>query len=342
MDTWSSRARTLASCAVWLALAGCGGGGETVQPLDAGEALPGSYALRDSERALDLGVEGDGLFVLQPANGAARTYSRFGKLDLDGAGRLIHADGARVLGVSGDARATDPVPLPALPMFMAARASQRVVETINLDSRTPWVDADLAFDHDDAATFDSATGIDFRGADGSTHFLMLCFRHTAPDAAAGERDAYWIAWIVVDGRVANVQHRLHFSADQSQLREADRVLRLPAAEAGLPHELEIDFSGSTGYGVPFDATELSADGYGRGTLRAVEVDADGRIRLQYDNGQSAAGGQLVLARFTVADRLQRTGASSWLCGAGCRPPRLGTPGSPLMGTIRAHALNVSD
>ena len=63
--------------------------------------------------------------------------------------------------------------------------------------------------------------------------------------------------------------------------------------------------------------------------------------LDYDNGQSDKRYSLVLARTTVADRLQRFGVTGWLCGAGCQPPVVDLPGRSLNGYLVAGALNAS-
>lgn len=342
MDTWFSRSAALASCMLSLALPGCGGGDGSPEPvaaLTAAEALPLSYQLQTSERTLDLGIEGDGLFVLQPKPGAARTYSRLGKLDLDRDGYLVHADGGRVLGVASDP-AQDAATLRVTALSMKAQATRRVTQVLNLDSRSAMHDASSAFDADNPVTYDAATGVGIWFGDGSRHALTLYFRHapTSDPQCAGQ--PCWLVWATVDDLLARTPHVLRFDPAGANLQESSHILRLAAGVAGLPHAVEIDFTGSTEFGAPFAATDLGADGYGRGSLVAVEIEADGRLALRYDNGESTAGSQLLLARFSVVDRLQRTGTSSWTCGPECRAPRMGTPGSALLGRIRARALNV--
>lgn len=58
-------------------------------------------SLQTTARTLDLGISGDGFFVLGEGNGAALTnsyYSRSGNFYLDKAGDLVNADGLYVLG----------------------------------------------------------------------------------------------------------------------------------------------------------------------------------------------------------------------------------------------------
>ena len=341
MKSWRSRFAVLVSSVAGLALPGCGGGGGGVVEVEAGtEPLPVSYQLQASDRPLDVGVYGDGLFVLQATQGGPRTYSRLGRLDLDRDGYLIHADGARVLGVADDP-AVDAAPLPAAPLAMAARASRRITLVANLDSRTQIHDASVAFDPDDPGTYNNAIGFSVWSDDGRSHDMVLYIGHmAAPNPARGEY-AYWIVHASVDSLLTAVQQALHFELPTAMLPESERLLRLPAGDTGLPHDVEIDFGGTTEYGAWFGVSELRTDGYGPGVLSAVTVEADGGLLLNYDNGQTAAGGRLVLARFTVADRLRRTGESSWTCELGCSAPALGAPGSALMGTIRAGALNTA-
>lgn len=335
MTRWNPKFVLVQSCMLWLALAGCGGGDDDQsEVLAAGEALPVSYELQPSTRPLDVGIEGEGLLVLQSKAGGARSYSRYGRLDLDADGRLIHADGALVVGVADEA-----APLPAVPLVVAPQATRRVTVVANLDARTTARDPADPFDLQDDGTYDAGIGITVWSADGRSHALTLCLRLVVPGSASRGAQPYWEVRAAVDGVTTATLHTLRFDSSGSRLPESDRILRLPAGDAGLESPLDIDFGSSTQYGVGFAATELNADGYPSGVLRQIDVEADGTLRLRYDNGVSAAGGQVLLARFTVADRLVRSGQSSWSCGPGCSAPALGAPGSAWLGTIRAGALN---
>lgn len=341
MKPWTTRLAVPAMSLACLALAACGGGGVDIpvqpQAQAAAEPLPVSYQLQASDRPLDLGVEGEGHFVLQAEPGGARSYSRFGRLDVDGGGRLIHVDGARVLGAADDP-SLDATPLPAVPLDMPARATRRVALVMNLDERQRAHDAMEAFDPANDATFDSATGQLIWFDAGTSHALTLYYRHLAHDDPTCGGQPCWSVHATVDGQLAAARHVLRFEM-RGTLQEAEDRFLLPAGDAGLEQALEIDFSGTTNYGAWFNVTEMTVDGYGPGSLNAVTVEPDGRLRLYYSNGQVVAGGQLLLARFNVADRLYRSGGSSWICGAGCRAPALASPGSALLGTIRAGALN---
>ena len=63
-------------------LAGCGGGGGSdslsVSPPQGVAPAPNSNALGMTKRALDLGIEGDGLLMLQASEDGPRSYTRLG------------------------------------------------------------------------------------------------------------------------------------------------------------------------------------------------------------------------------------------------------------------------
>ena len=107
------------------------------------------------------------------------------------------------------------------------------------------------------------------------------------------------------------------------------------------HALEVDLSTLTQYGAMFGVTNVRQDGYPAGQLQRVSILHTGTLALDYANGQTDKRHSLVLARTTVADRLQRFGVTGWLCATGCQPPVVDLPGRSLNGFLVAGALNVS-
>jgi len=306
-------------------LAGCGGG-EVAEGAEAGQAVPTSSGFLVTERSLDLAVGGEGLFVLQSASGSQRSYSRLGRLGSDHQGRLIHADGATVLGTSS-VPGRDAEPLPQAPLSIPPRMTAKVSIEGNLDARAE--EASVPFDPSDAESYRNAMAVTIFAP--AERVLVLYFRKLG--------DFDWKVHAELDRQLLAATLVLRFEADGLADVSTPRVLNIPAGEGGLPAAVNVDLSRFTRFGVAFGITDVHQDGYPFGVLVGTTVSGHGEVSHWYDNGQSKPGGQLVLARFTVADRLHRFAGSSWRCGSGCAQPRIGIPGSVLLGQLQSGALN---
>lgn len=307
-------------------LSGCGGGGEEMPD---GQALPTSYEMVASARSLDVAVDGEGWFVLQTKDGRQRSFSRFGRLDLDHEGQLIHADGSLVLGRISESD-VDVAPIPKASFTMPARVTTQVSLEGNLDARVSV--ASVPFDPSDPASYSFANTVAIYTP--ISRVLTLYFRKVSE----GNSDD-WVVHASLDGRMIGANLVLHFTAMGLLDAATTATLTVPLVDGVVPYRLRISLGGMSQFGTTYSITDVQQDGYGPGVLDGGEVDLKGRLKLSYSNGQRMYGGLLVLARFTVADRLRRIGDSSWVCDAECAPPIMGFPGSALLGQLRSNELN---
>ena len=308
-------------------LAGCGGGDEVTAE---SWVRPNFYNLISSESYMDVGISGDGWFVLQSKDSGQRSYSRFGRLGLDNEGQLIHAGGALVLGRMSESE-LEAKPISKAPLTMQGRATTRIGIQGNLDSRVSM--ASDPFDPSKPVSYSSSTAMEVHSpASGS---LTLYFSKVG-DATSEDR---WRVHASIDGRVIDARLLLHFKPWGGPDPAMPKILRLAVGDVAQPQLIEVDLSAMTQYGSSFSVTDLQQDGYAPGALIAVVAEGDGRLTRHYSNGQTTFGGRLVLARFTVADRLVRLGESSWLCGRECAAPMIGAPGSALLGLLMPGTLN---
>jgi flagellar hook protein FlgE len=186
------------------------------------------------------------------------------------------------------------------------------------------------------------TGIGIYDADGRQRFLALYFRDMGDDAwevyAMVEGGQVWAP--DAEGQPVGV---LRFDASNGTLdpTTARWTVAVPAhaeGPGGAPALVEIDLSGSTHFAGPFRMTTFAQDGYAPGALNQIVVDGDDLIRLRYDNGQEHIHGRMLLAQFSVADRLRAVGQSGWLCEQQCAGPRFATPTTQLTGQVRSGFL----
>ena len=337
---------SLTLMAAALMMSGCGGVDEAgVSPLSVGD-------LEETGRTLDVAVSGEGFLMLSDTNGSNRRYSRLGRLDIDSQGHLIHSDGGSVLGMAADLddASSTASPLAPIEMTMAPRRTSTVVVQEQLDARTAPVSEQAGFDPNDASTYNNAMAVQVWTDAGESVILTLYVRRLsgATPASPQEPDRWEVRLGANGVTFEQPLAVLTFEPDGTQPRTSrwSWAIDLPALPRisgegktqPLP-QLVINMDGSMQYAAPFLHIANSADGWKSGTLLAATIDSLGALTTTYSNGQQRAVGQLTLARFTMADRLQRYGSTAWVCGWPCTPPDEGLPGTHLRGLLVAGALN---
>lgn len=355
-----------------LLLAACGGGGGSAPPTAAvpadevtqASAMPMSADDQETGRPLDVAIQGDGLLVAHDPATGERVYTRWGRMDLDAEGYLVHAQGWRMGGVlpddaaalSGDDLAGREQPLPPVPWLLPARPDTALRIEMNLDARAvrtahglvqglsvlgAWAVPPVPYVF--SASF---TLIDARGRD---RLLQLFFTAGLQDATDHSCvDVYAsIDGRLVQGDAAGVWRQLCFAYDGSGVVQESAPLPLawPAAAGdgvAVPRleDLGVTFE-ATRIDGPNAITSWSRNGYGAGHLQYLTVQPDGTVLASYDNGLPVAHGVLALARPALGDRYRRTQAVGWRCAATCSTPTMARPGQRLTGTLRQGWLATS-
>ena len=329
------------AAALSLLLTGCGGSDTPAEPPPAPLfAPPSGENLMPTNRAMDVGLVGDGLIATQdPATGEPR-YTRYGRLDIDANGRLIDSDGQLVRGVPGNADASLVAragALPAIPLSMGPKATTIVRLGMNLDANADFVLKELDFS--DPSTYNLSTHVFIYDELGNPQSLNFFFRHRS------RMD--WEVQLAVNGRrvVGAMPIELRFGTDGRLIWAASTL----AATIDIPTEfgparamrgVVVALGGTTQFGANFSMESMSQDGYPSGVFGTSWMTPEGQLMGVYSNGQERYFGTIVLARFTVADRLQRTGERAWICGRQCTPPALGRVGDARMPVLAVASLNI--
>lgn len=319
------------------------GSGTNRQQAAALVPLPTRGAINETGRFMDLAINGEGMFVLADSGNTEPVYSRYGRFDIDASGALIDSEGRRLMGqvARGSSTETAPVaaPLPLIPRQLPPKASSRIEIDFNLDARerAPF---DL-FDPTDDTTYNSATSATVYDAMGQTFALTIYFR---------KANAYdtWDAFITVDGlplpadgspAIPNMQFDY-----QGLVSSRTASITIPArtgsnpSGAALPVNLLLDISRTTQFAAAFSVTRLSQDGYAPGHIARIDFSERGFITAFYTNEQSRPAGQVLLAKFTVADRFGLVGEHGYSCKRSCAQPVIQVPGVLLLGTLLAGSL----
>ena len=296
-------------------------------------------ALQATGRPLDVAIDGAGLFVFRDAADQL-VYSRSGRFDVDRDGQLVHAEGWRLAGRPSDAAPTDTaVALAPISYAMAGQATSHIWVDFNLDLRSQMVPFDEPFALDQSVTYSLATSLPIYDPAGVEIALNLYFAHVD--------HGRWHVYAAAEGvQLPGPIAALQFDASGRLIGPTEVTLPdLPAlagawsghASAPMPGP-RIHWPWTTQYLAASGVTLNTIDGYRPGWLVGVDIASDGRLVTRYDNGQQRTAGQLLLARFALAEPLQRVGGSGLRAVRENAAPIVAPPGQRLLGALVAGSL----
>lgn len=288
-----------------------GGGvaiGEGQRDMRAGE-------LRQTERDLDLAVDGSGFLVL--LKDGETFYTRTGSFEVDRDGHIVLAgtdyrlatlDGSgRPVSVSIDASRTD-----APKRSTVARFAQNLSST---------------------ATSHTISDVRVYDASGQAHVWKLQF---AKDTSAA--DTWKLTVTDTTGKTIGEQS-LKFT--NGLLDAGSRKLTITDADSSLP--VEFDFTGITSFssGEASTLSVASVDGYGTGTLTGVSINEKGRLQFAYSNEQKREAGDIAIADFRDPQALQQRSGGLYV-DQGAADAELMTSGDPRSGRVLSRRLEASN
>lgn len=238
--------------------------------------------------SLDLAIDGEGLFVLRDDAGVLR-YTRAGQFQFNSDGILVNrSDGSHVMAMDSAGKLTE-IHLDGL-RNNGAKASATVTFRGNLSN-------------DDT---DHVLGtVQVIDALGGQHNLTVTFTNRAP-ANPGR----W-AVAVADGATTVATGEIGFVNGLPDPAASKLSFTYsPAGVAAVP--LTLDFATdvtSFAAGTTSTLAVNKQDGFTSGGLTSVGFDAQGRLKLEYANGQSTTGLQLAIARVDNNDALEPLGGN---------------------------------
>jgi flagellar hook protein FlgE len=242
--------------------------------------------LRQTSNEFDLGVEGDGFFVLHDDQGRTR-YTRAGQFEFNQDGLFVsRIDKSQVMGIDA---AGNPVQISLAGMrAIAGKATGSVRFTGNLSSTTP------------EQTVGSVKVYDALGQEHSLSVKFTSTGSTTPDSWKVE---------LLDGQTVVGESQMQFTDGKPTADTAKPVFTYtPAGRAA--QQITLDFSSdvtSFASGNLSTVAMASQDGTAPGQLTKVTFDATGALVATYSNGQTANGPKVMLARFTTPDAVEDLG-----------------------------------
>ncbi|HEY8360369.1 MAG TPA: flagellar hook-basal body complex protein [Ramlibacter sp.] len=276
--------------------------------------------LRQTGNAFDLGVEGEGLFVLRDAEGRTR-YTRAGQFQFDGDGKFVsRTDGSQVVGTDASGSQVD-VSLAGMRVSAGkATASARFTGNLSATATTQTVNSVKVFDER-----------------GQQHDLSVVFTNTSATTPGSWKVE------VLEGTTSVGTSQIVF--DDGAPTAATGKLNFVYTPAGLAaRPLQLDFSSdmtSFASGNLSTLAMVSQDGYAPGNLTSAAFDAQGKLVATYSNGQAVEGPRLLLARFSSPDAVEDVGGSRYAQANGIAWED-GDPAEGAFGRIRSGVLELSN
>jgi flagellar hook protein FlgE len=313
-------------------------------------------------RDLDLGINGNGFFVVQTKEGTP-AYTRSGAFQLDREGYLANGAGDRLQTYKyADQRFETGVPSTLkVPLTSAAKASTEVDFGFNLPALGAK-EVSGTFDPKNAASYNFSTATTVYDSQGGAHVATVYLRKV-PSLAN-----QWDQYFYVDGKGVNPASSANDNPDPNavpvvlpepiRLRFSntggfdgigtgtgtDKVASFKALTLAGPANLtlKLDLSGATQIGSAFNVTSVSQDGFSSGSFINLSVDNQGVIRGSYTNGQQNEIGKVALANFAVPQALVSRGAAAWTETAASGAAVYGSAAAGGFGDIRSGTLESSN
>jgi flagellar hook protein FlgE len=306
---------------------------------------------------LDIAIEGQGFFALQPMgdrNGTASApvFSRSGAFSMNQDGYVVDSSNRAVMAwpvsaaglpLTEDIRRAVPLRIPMETGEPEASKSFKVRMTLPTDAAMlgsqSAVPPAKAFDPKDATTFAHRTVLPAYDAEGrAIEADLFLVRTASPDATNPE--TVYEARFFVDG----VEQDTGTGTPPEMVFDAAGKLTSGGtltfgAGAGAK---TMDVSGSALAATPFAVQEASHDGRTATRLTNLDVDSLGGVWATYGTGDRIALGQVVLASFSNPQGLRSLGKSAFAATAESGPILAGAPGTAGFGALRSGALERSN
>jgi flagellar hook protein FlgE len=276
--------------------------------------------LRSTGNALDMAVDGSGLFTLMDGAGKLH-YSRAGQFEFNADGVLCNrSDGARVMGLEG-------------------ADGLHEISIAGLHANPPKATTSVKFSGNLSSTgsAQSVTGVTVFDHHGGQHALSLQLTNGSADNAGT-----WLVNVLdgstlvgsgslafVDGHIVPSSASLAFHFSPVGVASQTVTLDFSTAVSSLP-------SGN------LSSLAMSAqDGYAAGSITGTSFDDAGILLITYSNGQSVQGRQLALSHFASHDAIKSRGGNQFDAVDGTVCHR-GRANDGLFGVLRTGTIEVSN
>ena len=326
--------------------------------------------LKRTGNALDLGIQGNGFFVL--SDNGSFSYTRAGAFKVNAESFLVDSDGRRLQGYGTNEVGTIiegvPIDLKIDNSNLAPRATTRIEQTLNLNSaqRQPTL---ATFNASDPNTYNETITTPVYDAQGTRHILE---QYYVKNPAANS----WTVHSFIDGRnpsdptqqppeglkaeiTFNSNGTLDTLTAGAGWSKSGNTLIMAGWRPGMlinanpptwgPNEAQaaempiaFDLSKTTSFAAPSARAMLSQNGYSSGQISGLVISAEGVLSAKFSNMQTKPIGQVAIARFANEQGLQPISGARWKETFASGLPGVNVPTSGAFGVIISNSLEESN
>lgn len=322
-------------------------GGTNAKQIGLGSALGSidtimtNSSLQTTGRLLDLGVDGDGFFVVK--NGNQQYYTRAGNFDIDSVGNLVNSDGLKVQGYAMDPKTGLPNTSKLVDLSIDKNATILPQATTyakiagNLDSNG-IIDNPAAV----PPVVGSTASVDISIRDSLGNEVPLTLKMTK--TGANKWDAKFVD---KNGTAISAVGTLNFKSDGTLDTTTSTMPSITAFNPGtgantitIPAN-KLDFTALTQTGAASSVSVKDKDGSAGGSLTSFTFGQSGEITGVFSNGQVKTLGQIALATFSNPGGLLKAGGNTFQESNNSGIPNVSTPGNS-RGVVQAGTLEMSN
>lgn len=318
-------------------------------------------SFESTANVLDLGIEGDGFFIV--SEGGAKYYTRAGYFSLDKDGHIVNPDGLMLQGYLADTAGNITGTIENLRIESRqslARATTSATIALNLNSVsapqvTPFtLDGNGDGTNSDPANYNFSHTMTVYDSQGGAHQVTLYFEKTADNAWTAHyvhQDPTNPTQLIVAGTQA-----LTFDVNGALVTDnSGTPVSFNFGPAVAASSISFNYGtgtgetpvgsgldGSTQFASDFGILNLTQDGYAAGTLRNIAISEAGIITGIFTNGQTRALGQIALAKFVAPTNLAKLGRNLYGESYDSGQPVIGTAASSGLGRVLSNTLELSN
>ncbi len=316
-------------------------------------------SLESTTSVTDLGLEGDGFFIVNDGNSSY--YTRDGRFSFDKDRYIVNSNGLKLQGWAADSNGNATGALQDL-QFSAGdvppNQTSSISVTANLDSRVTAIPG--GFDATNAttvaATSHFSTGVTVYDSLGNPHTTVIYFtKTTTPVPPATDSVWEWNATVdgseITGGTAGTLEIEgsgtITFGSDgtfssATGLTSSDFDFIGAAQSQNITFDFGTATNGTTQFGSASSVGLLSQDGYASGSLQSISIDEEGLITGFFTNGQIQPVALVAVANFQNMDGLKAAGGSLYAETFDSGPPVVTEANTGGAAAIQSNTLEQSN
>ncbi|MEA1673829.1 flagellar hook protein FlgE [Nitrospirillum sp. BR 11163] len=311
--------------------------------------------ITSTDTTTNLALDGNGMFVVNDGSSSQSYYTRDGSFSEDNSGNLVNTEGYYLEGWATDDSGN---------ILATNRSDTASLEKINLDNisgspkATTKVTSSLNLPSDATVGSSYTTDTEVYDSLGNSSTVTMTWTKTGTNTweldasnpvsatdgstVTGTSSGTPVSLVFnSDGSLASPTTDIQLSITGWSSGATDSTITLDYGENGGSGSITQYASGSTTPSVTTTGTPKQ-DGYAKGTLTSVDINTDGSVVANFDNGQSKTVYKIPVATFANADGLTAVSGQTYAQSTASGAYSLKEAGSDGAGTIESKSLESSN